>query len=299
MLAALVPIALSFLVREISAQLTNATCDVSGSEWSFNSLGQSPCVMASYMFTPCWGTYTIYALRPGWLYTGPRSKGDSDPCVCSSVMYSLLSACQFCQSSASTSIEPWWMWTENCTATEVQNGFFIQGIPFGTKIPVWAFKPFDTNDTFSLVGAQQVAASNQTELEPASTSSSRTPISPSATNIRPTETPSPSSSSGAASSSNSSSTPVGAIVGGVVGGVAGIALIAGLVFFFLHKSKQKERPLSESSKVPWSPSSQSPTLAPTPQTAEHRLYDPNNPATFPQSGSYFPNQPYHPNKPQL
>lgn len=40
--------------------------------------------------------------------------------------------------------------------------------------------------------------------------------------------------------SEDSGTPVGAIAGGVVGGVAGIALIGGLIFFFLRRRRSQE-----------------------------------------------------------
>lgn len=305
MLSALFAIVLSLFFNEISAQFTNATCNVPGYEWAFNSLEQSPCVMASYMLAPCRGSSTVYSLDPGWRYSG-ANEGLSEQCHCSSAVYSLLTVCQYCQRNTSTIVESWGVWTENCTTTDVQNGFFIPGIPAGTKIPIWAFQAFDTNETFSVIKAQQLAATNGSEFGPPlpSTVPSNYPT-PSLTGSRSPSANLPSGSSSPSSepASSSGSTPVGAIVGGVVGGVAGIAIIAALIFFLvLRKDRQRKNRMSGQSNsvqvAPWSPS---PPSSSTPQTAEHKLFEPNRPPNLSYNGSFTtsPTQTYHPYKPEL
>ena len=93
---------------------------------SFNSLGQGPCEVASYLqgicddggtcatvldpdllalflrgtHSGCGGriVFTIPALLPGDSYVGPTGPTDaSDLCKCNTVVYSLMSACDACQ----------------------------------------------------------------------------------------------------------------------------------------------------------------------------------------------------------
>ena len=85
---------------------------------TFNSLGQSPCVVAAALavcngrrsesgLTVCWkwlmiAVYAVFklpALPPDFVYYGPSNyttEGDVD-CICNTVFYSLLSACAYCQ----------------------------------------------------------------------------------------------------------------------------------------------------------------------------------------------------------
>ncbi|KAI0265732.1 hypothetical protein BGY98DRAFT_958853, partial [Russula aff. rugulosa BPL654] len=51
--------------------------------WSFNSLGQNPCTVAAYMFSTC--------------HAGSFTGGDL--CLCNTIAYSLLSACDGCKGS--------------------------------------------------------------------------------------------------------------------------------------------------------------------------------------------------------
>ena len=83
---------------------------------TFNSLGQNPCTVAAYMMATCHGggessrlfarpslvvlslsEYTLVPLSPGYEYYGPHGDADADLCYCSTVAYSLLSACGACQ----------------------------------------------------------------------------------------------------------------------------------------------------------------------------------------------------------
>jgi hypothetical protein len=82
---------------------------------SANSLGQNPCTVAAYLISTCYGgcewssflscarepwrlisfaAYTIDALPNGTAYTTSQN---NNLCVCNTVAYSLLSACDGCQ----------------------------------------------------------------------------------------------------------------------------------------------------------------------------------------------------------
>ncbi|KAJ7940440.1 hypothetical protein B0H13DRAFT_11869 [Mycena leptocephala] len=67
---------------------TNATCSPSFA-WSFNSLKQSPCLVAAYLGSVCDQGPLADDLS---YYQGP-TVAQVNPCACSSVFYSLLSAC--------------------------------------------------------------------------------------------------------------------------------------------------------------------------------------------------------------
>ncbi|KAI0249314.1 hypothetical protein BJV78DRAFT_1228690 [Lactifluus subvellereus] len=55
-------------------------------QWTSNSFGQNPCIVAAYLMATCNGGY------------------DGDLCKCNTVVYSLLSACDACQQ------KPWIMY---------------------------------------------------------------------------------------------------------------------------------------------------------------------------------------------
>ncbi|KAI0271015.1 hypothetical protein BGY98DRAFT_1007935, partial [Russula aff. rugulosa BPL654] len=68
--------------------------------WSFNSLGQNPCTVAAYMFSTCHaGSLTIQPLQSGYHHSGPPSTQGDDLCLCNTIAYSLLSACDGSQGS--------------------------------------------------------------------------------------------------------------------------------------------------------------------------------------------------------
>ena len=86
---------------------------------SFNSLEQDPCMVAATMMGTCNGgsgsfaflfclhwralssrlfaDFTVFPLQPGESYNGPAGVDDSNLCKCSTVGYSLISACGGCQ----------------------------------------------------------------------------------------------------------------------------------------------------------------------------------------------------------
>jgi hypothetical protein len=116
------------------AQIVSPNCESTWS-WSFNSLNQDPCKVAATMLGTCNGnTFTIGPLQPGYSYYGPSGVDDSNLCKCSTVGYSLLSACGGCQGAS------WITWSEyafNCTKT-LPSPQFPNAVPSGIRVPHWA-----------------------------------------------------------------------------------------------------------------------------------------------------------------
>nr|VWP01945.1 Histone H2A [Ganoderma boninense] len=160
------------------AQNTTAKCR-SEFDWMTNSLGQSPCLVTAWLWTPCYGTgngiliissglssMALTSVLPAtfvppvptnWVYQGPLAKDpfDSTPCDCNTVLYSTMAACGICQGAG---IEPWPTYTVNCT--QVYNGTFPESVPGGTAIPAWAFLDvtgIQRNSTFNVKAAKALA----------------------------------------------------------------------------------------------------------------------------------------------
>jgi len=105
-------------------------------QWTFNSLNQNACAVAAYLQATCsGGSWEIDPVFPGVVYTGPDT---SDPraialCKCSTVKYSLLSACSACQ------IGTWGTWSQYSTnCTQILPSTFPNPVPNGVRVPKWA-----------------------------------------------------------------------------------------------------------------------------------------------------------------
>ncbi|TEB26544.1 hypothetical protein FA13DRAFT_1019152 [Coprinellus micaceus] len=261
-----------------------ATC--STAQWTFNSRQQSPCVVGSALAGACvGGDFTLTALQPDYVYLGP-SVSAATPCRCSSVYYSMLSACATCQGN---NFIRWGRYSTNCSTVYM----FPRDIPDNIAVPAWAYMDVEAQDTFNLTLAQAFGGVESTapvqSTASATGSISRTSATGSSTNTGAN----PGSTAGGSSTDNTEKkSNAGAIAGGVVGGIVGLALIAGLIFFLLRRNKkQKQAPSAmygsqgTVSEKPQGPASQytgdgsimySHGGIPAPQ-----VYDPNNPATFP------------------
>ncbi|KAK7690893.1 hypothetical protein QCA50_005995 [Cerrena zonata] len=286
-------VALAALVPRLAAQGTNATC-LTGFEWMTNSRGQSPCLVAAYLNTPCIDDPAdafVFALPDGFHYRTPVP-ATATACQCSSVFYSTLQACAVCQGDPSV---PWSTWNMNCTAA-IYEQVYPHDIPTGTSVPAWAYLDVTHADNFNSTAAKALADQNPPE--------STAPGGASATASGTATGSSPSSSSSAAPKSGGGSN-AGAIAGGVVGGVVGLALLAGVAFWFFRKRNAKnrfapssqfeqpvtpftdEKPTGYASPPPHQQPLISPTYAPqpvsTPPPATSRVYDPNDPTTFPSA----------------
>ncbi|KAG7447980.1 uncharacterized protein BT62DRAFT_746093 [Guyanagaster necrorhizus] len=100
-------------VSLVTSQVAQVACNTSiDSAWSFNSLNQSPCMVAAYLGGVCnSGNFTVTPLSEGQLYAGPTLE-QANSCRCSSVFYSLISACALCQGRT---YERWSLFDLNCT----------------------------------------------------------------------------------------------------------------------------------------------------------------------------------------
>ncbi|TBU35988.1 hypothetical protein BD311DRAFT_773018 [Dichomitus squalens] len=97
-------------LRLVDSQTTDAACKT-GNEGRFNSLGQSPCLMAAYMMGACQpdGNWDIQALADiTFMYRGPMAE-EANVCTCSSIAYMLSSA--FGE-----------VWIQNCSPQDVNKG---------------------------------------------------------------------------------------------------------------------------------------------------------------------------------
>ncbi|KAH8107849.1 hypothetical protein BXZ70DRAFT_912976 [Cristinia sonorae] len=127
----------------VAAQETDAVCKEQFS-WMRNSLGQNPCLVEAFVEGACHedGDWSIPAAQgSSSIYPGP-SKQSANKCSCSSVAFSLLSACAFCQGA---SLNTWSNFIMNCSADDITNPGYPHDIPSGTTIPAWAFAAVDIN----------------------------------------------------------------------------------------------------------------------------------------------------------
>ncbi|KAH9984275.1 hypothetical protein BJV77DRAFT_200144 [Russula vinacea] len=125
---------LVFFSGSAVAHISAPDCNLTWA-WSFNSLNQDPCKVAATMLGTCNGsTYTMAPLQPGQSYSGPSGVDDSNLCKCSTVGYSLVSACGGCQG------QTWITWSEypsNCKMV-LPASRFPNPVPSGIRLPYWS-----------------------------------------------------------------------------------------------------------------------------------------------------------------
>jgi len=242
---------------------TNATCS-SSFNWSFNSLGQSPCLVAAYLGSVCNnGEFTVSAISASQIYEGPTvTQAAHSQCACSSVFYSLISACAECQGAG---ILQWSTYSTNCT--EVDLTIFLGNIPLDTAVPHWAYQDVTVGDAFNSTLAQlQVNAPESTAI-PA---------------------PTPSATPSIVKTSSPSKSNAGPIAGGVIGGVVLLSLICIAVFWFIRRRRRGVAP-SNSISTPMgyhATGDVTPftSAAPSPKLYNHA--DPSTLASSPSSAMY-------------
>ncbi|KAG2157220.1 hypothetical protein DEU56DRAFT_921244 [Suillus clintonianus] len=269
--------------RGAFAQTSNVTC-VAGFDWMNNSISQNPCTVASYLESVCWGgDFTISPLPVDTHYAAPTT-AEANSCECSSVTYSLISACGDCQNRTYLT---WASWSYNCSVIYPQ--VYPMNIPSGTLVPQWAY--LNVTNGFDPVAAQSVGdlpESTATKVQSTGTVTYSTSVSASATGISAAAGSSTTTSSPTASKSSN----VGAIAGGVVGGIVGAAAIIGFAtWLFVKRRRSSTAPSAAFSDIGGGPGythsvySANPSPFPMqPQmTQQQRLYDPSDPTTFPGS----------------
>jgi hypothetical protein len=225
------------------------TC-MSGFQWAFNSLNQSPCQIASFLGSACLvaGTnFPIPSLSSLQFYSGPQI-GHTTDCQCSSVYYSVLSACALCQGASES---PWTAYNKNCTTPFLT--VFPTAIPSGVKVPHYAYLDVSAGSgQFNATLAQNAGGIESTAV-PQPTTSTAPPV------------------------AKGKKSHAGAIAGGVVGGIVGLLLVAFSVYWLLRSRNRRpapgpilDEPLSENNTMT------NPYGAP-------KLYDPNDPTSYPQT----------------
>ncbi|TFY68981.1 hypothetical protein EVG20_g3336 [Dentipellis fragilis] len=269
-----------FLAQRVVGQLSAPDCQP-GFQWSYNSLNQTPCLIAAYVEAACdGGQFSIPPLAPNHHYTGPTA-GQGNPCLCNTVAYSLISACDACQGNAPLQ---WSEWAFNCSSTS-PDGTLPISVPSGTRIPQWAYQNVTGTDLWNNQTAFNVGDGVESTATTGPTGSS---------SVSMTSSPGVTGSQTSAPNSGGSShkSHAGAIAGGVVGGVVGAALLAGLaVFFFLRYRRSHLPPSAAYTQGGAPPMSQpgyegstGPFTAGTTETPR-KFYDPSDPSTFPTSPS--------------
>ncbi|KAK7690899.1 hypothetical protein QCA50_006001 [Cerrena zonata] len=289
-----VVVALVALAPDTLAQSTNATC-LTGFDWMTNSRQQSPCLMAAYLSSPCLtdpSNARVLAIDSDTHYAAPKGVASATPCRCSTVFYSMLQACALCQGAQTI---PWSTWASGCNGTTFISEY-PRDIPSGTAIPSWSYEDVVKLDNFNLTAAMALDSTNPPESTagsaPTATGSGVTPSSTSDL-----------SDDGENAQGSSHKSNAGAIAGGVIGGIAGLILIAGGVWWFLRRKQVKKSipatsPYHIDTQGNWDDKQQQGLLASTPpnqhmyapqpvptsQPTGARLYDPNDPSTFPAGG---------------
>jgi len=255
--------------------------------WMNNSRIQNPCLVSAYLQGVCTGgAFTVNPLPLDTHYTGPTLDNVND-CQCSTVTYSVVSACGVCQNR---SIVAWSLWKDNCTG----HGPFIlsypESIPSGTAVPAWAYLDVTTSDFFN----PAIAESDDTAPESSDRASTSTStVTSSGSSLATTTLLAPSQTSPVSGNiATHTQSNVGAIAGGVVGGVVVLGIIAGLVAFFLMRKPPVKTAASPAYgygdaalNSPPPPMSQQQSLYGNPPHSENpgRIYDPGDPSTYPQS----------------
>jgi len=245
---------LLLLARPSFAQFSYPNCSSTEWDWSYNSLGQSPCGVAAYLEAVCnGGLWEIEPLPQGRLYRGPDA-GQDNLCECNTVVYSLISACGACQGSK------WILWSDwsfNCSSV-ASASTYPKPISAGTRVPHWAYLNITpTVDTWDPTAAK--TAGDSPEATAAAVPTATAP------------------SHGSGSNRNTSR-----IAGAVVGGIVGIALLSASVLWYLRRRRRRAEARSSQSMndTLYMAETPGPSDAGT-FTPPRKFYDPSDPSTFP------------------
>ncbi|EEB89825.1 hypothetical protein MPER_12040 [Moniliophthora perniciosa FA553] len=94
---------------------------------------------------------------------------EDNPCLCSSTIYSLVSACRLCQDGDPQLEHPGWeSWKRNCTNSTGEPADYPYEIPGGTAVPNWAYLSSDSRPNFDARVAEADARTNPPESTPPS-----------------------------------------------------------------------------------------------------------------------------------
>ncbi|KAJ7775080.1 hypothetical protein B0H16DRAFT_1509459 [Mycena metata] len=215
------------LVARVFSQTSNVTTCTPTYQWAINSKNQTPCLVAAYLESVCDGPVEVNSIPAGTHYAGPTVTNATQLCLCSTVTYSLISACGGCQNRIFTT---WTDWSANCPQVEV--ALFLQPIPSQVEVPAWAYLDVTkTDNIFNPLLANANESDSQTTSSTPSTTLSSTVSAPSSSasvNL-PSNPP---------ISPNHKKSNAGAIAGGVVGGLV-VLVAAGLAVLFCLRRRRR------------------------------------------------------------
>ncbi|KAF5343927.1 hypothetical protein D9758_012121 [Tetrapyrgos nigripes] len=225
------------VLPRVLAQAANCTTDIGLK----NSQGEDACAVGIQVGQICDPGFTIPPITPSHFYSATQA-GKTTECICSTVYFTLLTICGVCQGVDSL---PWTTYSANCTAKTVSDGnvsdSFPVPIPPGVDIPHWAFTPLLQNGS---IDPLRIRADTQPDVTGTTSSTTSTPATPSSPVTTSSPAPSQSQASDSAGSGGGGTKPnAGAIAGGIVGGVVLLALLAALAFFIRRRNQNNSRGL--------------------------------------------------------
>ncbi|KAF8892478.1 hypothetical protein BD779DRAFT_1509285 [Infundibulicybe gibba] len=193
-----------WIPQGVTPQRTSVQCAPTY-DWAQNSMGQSPCLVASHLQNQCIGSH-------------------ASPCMCSTVLYSLFAACADCQGAG---YQRWPEWSANCSNIFVS--MYIPGvIQAQTVIPQWAFADVVSKGLYDPSAARQISVDG---LDTASAS----PV--------PTETVSITETEAILSASQPNASINARAQGGIIAGavVAGFIVFSVFVILSVFLMRQRRR----------------------------------------------------------
>ncbi|KAH7907954.1 hypothetical protein BJ138DRAFT_1116247 [Hygrophoropsis aurantiaca] len=186
------------------------------------------------------------------------------PTPACAIIYSLSSACGLCQGGT---FESWTRWTDPCPAGQTLQSQWPDTVPNNTEIPPWAYLPisvqWDSSESKTNATAVTAAESSSSVAEASRTASAAA------------------SSQTGSTLSKKSSSDAGAIAGGVMGGVVAVGILG--FYFWRRHSQPVVNPLAPHVSACSADDSENLCSVPVTQPTFTRLYDPNDPSTFPRT----------------
>jgi hypothetical protein len=210
--------------------------------------------------------YTLAPLPSGYVYSIP-GKIYSSPCECSTIGYSLLSACDACQGENPLY---WSTFVANCTST-LPPSQFPNAVPSGVYVPNWAILDVTGSNTWDASAAFQ--AGDKPEYGPG------TFFGPNSITVPTTTTTPTPSFTGHSSGSGGKSSNAGAIAGGVVGGIAAFSVAVAVILYLRGRRSRMVSAGIEASQPMLNNGMVTQSSTGSPLTM--KFYDPNDPTTFP------------------
>ncbi|PPQ80191.1 hypothetical protein CVT24_006587 [Panaeolus cyanescens] len=281
---------LLILTGFVNAQDDNipATCSASAQfSWTFNSVGASPCAVATDLANACQSGTIIPRLDINQSYAAPQPDTQT-PCECSSVYYNMLSACAYCQQGTWLS---WTLYSINCT--QIAPAKFPLPLPPNTKVPSWAYSYSQDPDGFfpniSIIIHGNGDPDSSAVGGPTGTSSMSTPLPTDSTShnssmTTTSSTPLASNTSLTADTQGSHSN-IGPIIGGVIAGVVALCLTSLIICRIKRKRAQRTTTTGienhDKPRLDLDMEVSSHTMSPP--FVPGKLYNPDDPSTFPQN----------------